>query len=68
MKGKYKGCDIEVTKENPLFGLDRMIFYSIFDNGYEVDSGFSNGDDTVREFYQSLKEIVDDYRENPNNY
>lgn len=44
MKGKYKGCDIEV-------GLDSSGFltFAVFDNGYEVASGFSDSSDSVRD-------------------
>lgn len=46
MKGKYKGCDIEV-------GLDSSGFltFAVFDDGYEVTSGFTNGSDTVRDYF-----------------
>ena len=67
MKGKYKGCEIEVTKEKCLGGWD-MLFYSIFDDGFEVASGFSEGEDTIKDYYNSLKNIVDDYREHPEDY
>lgn len=67
MKGTYKGCEIEVTKEKCLGGWD-MLFYSIFDDGFEVTSGFSEGEDTIKDYYNSLKNIVDDYKENPEDY
>lgn len=60
MKGKYKGCDIEV-------GLDSSGFltFAVFDNGYEVTSGFSDSNDTVRDYFSYMKSIVDDYKEHP---
>lgn len=63
MKGKYRGCDIEV-------GLDSSGFltFAVFDDGYEVTSGFSNGSDTVRDYFGYMKNIVDDYKEHPENY
>ena len=63
MKGKYKGCDIEV-------GLDSSSFltFSIFDDGYEVTSGSTNGRDTVRDYFSYMKSIVDDYKEHPEDY
>ncbi|MBU5331733.1 hypothetical protein KQI61_05950 [Anaerocolumna aminovalerica] len=67
MKGTYKGCEIEVTKEECLGGWD-MLFCSIFDDGFEVTSGFSEGEDTIKDYYNSLKNIVDDYREHPEDY
>ena len=67
MKGKYKGCEINVTKEKCLGGWN-MIYYSIYDDGFEVTSGFSDSEDKVRDFYNDMKEIVDDYRLHPEEY
>lgn len=67
MKGKYKGCDIEVTRDKCLGGWD-MLFYSIFDDGFEVTSGFSDSSDKVRDFYSDMKEVVDDYKLHPEEY
>jgi hypothetical protein len=67
VKGKYKGCDIEATLDKCLGGWE-MIFYSIFDDGFEVTSGFSETTDKVRDFYNGLKNIVDDYKLNPEEY
>ena len=63
MKGKYKGCDIEV-------GLDGLGFlaFVVFDNGYEVTSGFSESSDSVRDYYRYMKSVVDDYKEHPEDY
>ena len=67
MKTTYKGCEIEVTKERCLGGWD-MLFYSVFDDGLEITSGFSESSDTVKDFIKGLKNIVDNYRENPEEY
>lgn len=67
MKGKYKGCEINVTKEKCLGGWN-MIYYSIYDDGFEVTSRFSDSEDKVRDFYNDMKEIVDDYRLHPEEY
>jgi hypothetical protein len=67
MKGKYKGCEINVTKEKCLGGWN-MIYYSIYDDEFEVTSGFSDSEDKVRDFYNDMKEIVDDYRLHPEEY
>ena len=67
MKTVYKGCEIEVTRDKCLGGWD-MLFYSGFDDGYEVTSGFSESSDTVRDFIKDLKGLVDDYREHPEDY
>lgn len=67
MKTTYKGCEIEVTRDKCLGG-ENMLFFSIFDDGFEVTSGFSESNDTVRNFINDLKEVVDNYRENPEEY
>lgn len=67
MKATYKGCEIEVTRDKCLGGWD-MLFFSVFDDGFEVTSGFSESSETVREFANGLKKVVDDYRENPEEY
>ena len=67
MKTVYKGCEIEVTRDKCLGGCD-MIFFSVFDDGFEVTSGFSESSETIREFTNGLKEVVDDYREHPEDY
>lgn len=67
MTTMYKGCKIEVTKE-PCMGGYPMLFYCIYDGDYEISSGFSETEDTVREYTQGLKLVVDDYRERPEEY
>lgn len=62
MKTTYKGCEIEVIREYD------VLFYNVFDDGFEVISGFSQSSDTVRDFIKGLKNTVDDYREHPNDY
>ena len=50
MKGKYKVCDIEI-------GLDISGFltFAVFDDGYEVTSGFSDSSDTVKNYFSYMK-------------
>jgi hypothetical protein len=67
MKIKYKTCEIEVKREKCLGGWD-MLFYSIMDGDYEVTSGFSDTKDKVKDFANDLKNVVDEYRENPELY
>lgn len=67
MKTTYKGCEIEVTRDKCLGDWD-MLFFDVFDGDYEVASGYSESSDTVREFIKGLKEIVDNYREHPEDY
>ena len=68
MEVKYKGCTIEVFRDKPITGGDKLLFYSVFDDGYEITSGFREGMDTVRTWIKDLKETVDDYRLNPKDY
>jgi hypothetical protein len=67
MKTIYRGCEIEVTREKCLGGW-QMLYFSIFDDGFEVTSGYSESEDTVRDFIKDLKRIVDDYRDHPEEY
>jgi hypothetical protein len=72
MKVIYRNCEIDCTREKALSG-DVMLFYSVFDLGvydkdFEITSGFSEGEDTVREYVRHLKQVVDDYIENPDMY
>lgn len=67
MKTTYKGCEIEVFRDQCLGGWE-MLFFNVFDGNYEVTSGFSESSETVREFIKGLKELVDDYREHPEDY
>lgn len=63
MVGKYRSCDIEVIRCGCEF-----LSYSIFDDDYEVTSGFSESKDTVRDYFGYMKMIVDDYKEHPKDY
>ena len=54
MKTTYKGCEIEVFRDQCLGGWE-MLFFSVFDGNYEVTSGFSESSETVREFIKGLK-------------
>ena len=72
MKVIYRNCEIECTRGKSLSG-EVMLFYGVFDlgvycKGYEIDSGFSTSEDTVREFIKGLKKVVDDYIINPDDY
>ena len=72
MKVIYRNCEIECTREKSLSG-DVMLFYSVFDLGVhekdlEITSGFSEGEDTIRDYVKYLKKVVDDYIENPEEY
>lgn len=60
MKTIYKGHEITVTREKSMAGYD-MLFYGVFrvSDGYECDSGYSDSNETVKEFTAMLKERVD---------
>ena len=63
MKGKYRGCDIEVER-----GGAEFLTFAVFDDGYEVTSGFSESSDSVRDYFSYMKSVVDDYKEHPEDY
>ena len=67
MKTIYRGCEIEVTREKCLGGWS-MIYFSVFDNRFEVTSGFSESNDTVLEFIKDMKDLVDYYKAHPEEY
>ena len=48
--------------------VEQTKYKGIFDDGFEVTSGFSESNDTIRGFIKDLKELVDDYRNNPDEY
>lgn len=60
MKASYRGYDIDVHRERSMGG-DILVYYSIFrrSDGYEATSGFSTGDDTIKDFIGMMKERVD---------
>ena len=59
MKTTYRGCEIYVIRES----RRGPIHYSIFDDGFEVDSGFYDTEDSVRDFMRGLKRRVDEHRD-----
>jgi len=68
MKINYRDCEIECYKDKSITGYG-MMFYSIFTNsGIEITSGFSIDESNIRVYTLALKEIVDDYYENPSEY
>lgn len=67
MKVNYRGCEIEVFRER---GLEEFTNFSVVDTktGFEVTSGFTEGNDKIQDCIEYMKEIVDDYREHPEDY
>ena len=69
MKINYKGFEINVKREKALGGWDNIYYYIMrIDDGWFLRDTFSTGEDNLREFAYSLKDIVDDYLENPSDY
>ena len=66
MKVNYKNCEIECYREKE----NGILYYSIFDeeDGFEVISGFYETEDSVRDYIETLKHVVDDYYEHPEYY
>jgi len=64
MKVKYKGFEIEVTREKSLGGWTQL-YYSIFtEDGEEILSSFEDSDEKILDKIKQLKEYVDFYLEN----
>lgn len=68
MKVTYKGFEIDVSREKSLGGWSQL-YYSVFTpTGYELVCGFEDSDEKVKDKIEDLKETVDDYIKNPENY
>lgn len=60
MKTIYRGHEIEAKREKCLAGY-KLLYFSVFrvEDGYECTSGYTTGDDTVKDFTDHLKKRVD---------
>jgi len=60
LKVSYKGYEIDTQREESLGGYD-LLYWSIFrkSDGYEADSGFTTGDDSMISWIKGLKQRVD---------
>lgn len=69
MKVKYKNCEIDVHRGDSITG-ENLLFFSVFnlEDGFEVTSGYSEGEDTIKSYIEDLKSTVDEYREHPEYY
>jgi hypothetical protein len=68
MKINYKDFEINCTREKSLGG-ENLLYYQIYDkDGVEVVGSFTTDASSVRVYANSLKEVVDDIIENPNEY
>jgi hypothetical protein len=68
MKVTYKGFEITVEREKCMAGYD-LLYYHIMtpDEEFIIDT-FEDSAETVREKIKQLKETVDDYIKNPEDY
>jgi hypothetical protein len=66
MKVEYRGFDISVTKEKCLAGY-KLTYFSVFrkSDGWELTSGFSDDNDTVRTWIKMMKDRVDGFIDDP---
>lgn len=55
-----RGHEIDVRRERSLGG-DVLLYFSVFraSDGYECTSGFTTGDDTVRDYVRYMRERID---------
>jgi len=69
MKKQYKGFEIEVTREKCMAGYP-LLYYSVFrcSDGWELISGYEDSAETIPEMIASMKNIVDDFYENHQEY
>jgi hypothetical protein len=71
MKVDYKSFEIDVYRDKNLSG-EQMIFFSVFrkNDKWELTSGSlsGNGEDTIRDWVNEMKSMVDDYLVNPEHY
>lgn len=60
MRINHRGYEINVTQELSMSG-EVLLFWSIFRelDGYECDSGFSYGTESVEEYTELMKQRID---------
>ncbi|MFB0831409.1 hypothetical protein ACEU2D_17630 [Brevibacillus laterosporus] len=68
MKVKYKEFALEARREKSLSGWSTLYYTIYTPTGYELVSSFEDSDEKVKDKIEQLKEIVDDYLVNPQNY
>jgi hypothetical protein len=69
MKLEYKGFDIDVYKDSSVGG-DDLLYYSAFRKSdlWELTSGSVADSNSVREWVNDMKKLVDEYLESPEDY
>jgi hypothetical protein len=60
MKSRYRGFELEVKREKCLAGYP-LLYYSVFQEGREWDSGFEDSEEKVTNKIQHLKNWVDNF-------
>lgn len=66
MKTNYRGFEIDVHKDKCMGGWEQLYFTVMrLEDGWFMIDGFSEGNDTVKEFIQDMKNQVDNYYNNP---
>jgi hypothetical protein len=68
MKVKYKGFELSASREKSMGGWDTLYFYIFTPTGYCLVDSFEDSSEKVRDKIQQLKETVDDYILNPQDY
>ena len=60
MKQIYRGHEIDVRRERSLGG-DVLLYFSVFrvSDGYECESNFTTGGETVRQYVRYMRERID---------
>jgi len=67
MKTNYKGCEISVYREEPMTKskCDAFLVFSIMKDGLKSQVVLVKSKESVRDFMNGLKSIVDDFIKNP---
>lgn len=69
MKVIYKGFEIDVRREKCLAGYPLLYFTVMrLSDGWFFQDGFYDSEDTVKDTIEGMKNLVDDYLENPEIY
>lgn len=64
MKVNYRNCQLEAYRGARKDDQQDLVFYSAFTkDGLEITSGCSDGFDSVRDWIDTLKQIVDEFYE-----
>ena len=69
MLKRYKGFELKAYREKCLGGWEMNYFYAmrISDGWFFIDS-FSDSNDTPKDFIEDMKNTIDDYLINPQDY